>query len=60
MIACQWPGAAIGAAAVGWYPSITAAGEAMVGETHRIAPDPQVAERYGRFMKVSIDPSMAG
>ncbi len=38
--------AMVGAAAVGWYPSITAAGEVMVGETHRIAPDPQAAERY--------------
>ena len=38
--------AMVGAAAVGWYPSITAAGEAMVGETHRIAPDPETAKRY--------------
>jgi hypothetical protein len=38
--------AMVGAAAVGWYPSITAAGEAMLGETHRIAPDPRAAERY--------------
>ena len=38
--------AMVGAAAVGWYKSITAAGEAMVGETYRIAPDPQAAERY--------------
>ena len=38
--------AMVGAAAMGWYPSITAAGEAMVGETHRIMPDPRAAERY--------------
>lgn len=38
--------AMVGAAAVGWYPSIMAAGEAMLGETHRIAPDPRAAEHY--------------
>ena len=38
--------AMVGAAAMGWYPSISAAGEAMVGETHRIMPDPRAAERY--------------
>ena len=38
--------AIVGAAAMGWYPSITAAGEAMLGETHRIAPDPEAAKRY--------------
>jgi sugar (pentulose or hexulose) kinase len=38
--------AMVGAAAVGWYSSIAAAGEAMAGEAHRIAPDPQVAQRY--------------
>ena len=38
--------AMIGAAAMGWYPSIAAAGEAMVGETQRIAPDPEAAKRY--------------
>ena len=36
----------VGAAAMAWYPSIPAAGEAMVGGTHRIMPDPQTAERY--------------
>jgi sugar (pentulose or hexulose) kinase len=38
--------AMVGAAAMGWYPSITAAGEAMLGETHRIAPDPEAVKRY--------------
>ena len=38
--------AMVGAAAMGWYPSITAAGEAMVGEMHCITPDPQAAKRY--------------
>ena len=38
--------AMVGAAAMGWYPSITAAGEAMLSETHRIAPDPLAAKRY--------------
>ena len=38
--------AMVGAAAMGWYPSITAASEAMVGETRRIAPDPEAAKRY--------------
>ena len=38
--------AMVGAAAMGWYPSITAAGEAMLSETHRIAPDPVAAKRY--------------
>ena len=38
--------AMVGATAMGWYPSITAAGEAMLGETHRIMPDPRAAERY--------------
>ena len=38
--------AMVGAAAMGWYPSITAAGEAMLGETYRIAPDPEAAKRY--------------
>ena len=38
--------AMVGAAAMGWYPSIAAAGEAMVGETHRITPDPRAAKRY--------------
>ena len=38
--------AMVGAAAMGWYPSIAAAGDAMLGETHRIMPDPRAAERY--------------
>jgi len=38
--------AMVGAAAMSWYPSIRAAGEAMVGEAHRIAPDPRAAKRY--------------
>ena len=38
--------AMVGAAAVGWYPSISAAGEAMLGETQRITPDPETAKRY--------------
>ena len=38
--------AMVGATAMGWYPSITAAGEAMLGETHRIMPDLRAAERY--------------
>ena len=38
--------AMVGAAAIGWYPSITAAGEAMRGEAHRITSDPRAAERY--------------
>ena len=38
--------AMVGAAAMGWYPSIAAAGKAMLGETHRITPDPRAAERY--------------
>ena len=38
--------AMVGAAAMNWYPSITAAGKAMLGETHRITPDPLTAARY--------------
>jgi sugar (pentulose or hexulose) kinase len=38
--------AMVGAAAIGWYPSITAASEAMLGETHRITPDPRAADCY--------------
>ncbi len=38
--------AIVGAAAMGWYPSISAASEAMVGETRRIPPDPEAAKRY--------------
>ena len=38
--------AMVGAAAMNWYPSITAAGEAMLGETLRITPNPQAAARY--------------
>ncbi len=38
--------AMVGAAAMGWYPSIATAGEAMVGAAHRIAPDPPAAKRY--------------
>ena len=36
----------VGAAAMNWYPSIAAAGGAMVGETHRFTPDPRAAKRY--------------
>ena len=38
--------AMVGAAAMNWYPSIAAAGGAMVGETHRFTPDPRAAKRY--------------
>ncbi len=38
--------AMVGAAAMNWYPSITAAGEAMLGQTLRITPDPQAAAHY--------------
>ena len=38
--------AMVGAAAMGWYPSIFTAAETMVGKAHRISPDPQAAERY--------------
>ena len=38
--------AMVGAAAMNWYPSITAAGEAMLGETLRITPNPQAAAHY--------------
>ena len=38
--------AMVGAAAMGWYPSIAAASEAMVGETRRITPDPRAADCY--------------
>ena len=38
--------AMVGAAAMNWYPSITAAGQAMLGETLRITPDPQAAAHY--------------
>ena len=38
--------AMVGAAAIGWYPSITAASDAMLGETHRITPDPRAADCY--------------
>jgi len=41
--------AMVGAAAKGWYPSITAAGEAMAGGTHRIAPDPAAASTYQKL-----------
>ena len=38
--------AMVGAAAMGWYPSIATAAEKMVDEAHRISPDPQAAKRY--------------
>ena len=38
--------AMVGAAAMGWYPSIAAAGAAMAGETYRTIPDPEVTQRY--------------
>ena len=38
--------AMVGAAAMNWYPSIKTAGEAMLGETLRITPNPQAAARY--------------
>jgi sugar (pentulose or hexulose) kinase len=43
--------AMVGAAAVGWYSSIAAAGEAMAGETHRTTPNPDVTERYQALYK---------
>ena len=48
--------AMVGAAAMGWYSSITAAGEAMVGETHRIPPDPKAAERYAALYESQYRP----
>ena len=48
--------AMVGAAAMGWYPSITAAGEVMLGETHRIAPDPEAAKRYEVLYKSQYRP----
>ena len=38
--------AMVGAAAMNWYPSITVAGAAMLGETQRITPNPEAAARY--------------
>ena len=38
--------AMLGAAAIGWYPSIAKASKAMLGETYGIAPDPEAAKRY--------------
>ena len=48
--------AMVGATAMGWYPSITAAGEAMLGETHRIMPDPRAAERYEALYEIQYRP----
>ena len=41
--------AMVGAAAVGWYPSIEAASLAMVGTSERTEPNQQTAERYSRI-----------
>ena len=41
--------AMVGAAAVGWYPSIEAASLAMAGKTERVEPNQQAAERYSRI-----------
>ena len=38
--------AMVGAAAVGWYSSVAAAGKAMVGEIVCTLPDPEVAKLY--------------
>ena len=48
--------AMVGAAAVGWYSSIAAAGEAMAGETHRTIPNPDVTERYQALYKGQYRP----
>ena len=48
--------AMVGAAAVGWYSSIAAAGEAMAGETHRTTPNPDVTERYQALYKGQYRP----
>ena len=48
--------AMVGAAAVGWYSSIAAAGEAMAGETHRTIPNPDMTERYQALYKGQYRP----
>ena len=48
--------AMVGAAAMGWYPSITAAAGAMVGAPHRITPDLQAAERYSAVYESQYRP----
>ena len=41
--------AMVGAAAVGWYPSVEAACLAMVGEAERVEPNQQTAECYSHI-----------
>ena len=41
--------AMVGAAAVGWFPSMEAACLAMVGEAQRVEPNQQTAERYSHI-----------
>jgi len=41
--------AMVGAAAVGWFPSVEAACLAMVGEAQRVEPNQQTAERYSHI-----------
>ena len=43
--------AMVGAAAVGWYPSVEAACLAMVGEAERVEPNQQNAECYSHIYK---------
>jgi sugar (pentulose or hexulose) kinase len=51
--------AMVGAAAMGWYPSIGRRARRWLGEAHRTTPDPRVAKRYEALYEVSIGPSMA-
>jgi sugar (pentulose or hexulose) kinase len=43
--------AMVGAAAVGWYPSVETACLAMVGEAERVEPNQQIAECYSHIYK---------
>ncbi|MEI9998586.1 MAG: FGGY-family carbohydrate kinase [Verrucomicrobiota bacterium] len=49
-------GAAMTAAyGAGWYPSITAAAQAMAEDTRTVNPDPSTAERYEELLSIHHD-----
>ena len=48
--------AVVASAALGWYPSIAAAGAAMVGETRRTAPNAQAVACYDSLYQTTYHP----
>lgn len=48
--------AVVGAAALGWYPSIEAAGKAMLGDVKRTMPDSQRAACYNTIYQTTYQP----